>query len=225
VANWGKLLPRIIIEAAGNTMKSEMLNLFATPLYRSSLERAFTAEELKFFQQELGAPVAAIANHSSRNKLVLDAAPMQALRATLQEHLDNYFRTVFDTSNDVRLQITQSWLTLTRRGESHHPHTHPNSIASGVLYINLAPNDGINFLRNDDLIWYELMRKNDNYYNASSYLINTEIGDIIIFPSNVKHAVKQVTENIERVSLSFNTFFEGELGRTEFANALRLSMK
>lgn len=206
-------------------MKSEMMNLFATPLYRGALERPFTEAELQFFKQELGEPMLAISNHSSRNKLVLDAAPMQDLRASLQDHLDNYFKTVFDTSNDVRLKITQSWLTLTRRNESHHLHTHPNSIASGVVYINLAPNDGIKFFRNDDLLWYELMRKNDNYYNASSYQINTQVGDIIIFPSNVKHGVKEVVDDIERVSLSFNTFFEGELGREEFSNALRLSLK
>lgn len=206
-------------------MKSEVLNLFATPLYRGSLERDFTEAELQFFQQELGAPVKAIANYSSPNKQILDAPAMQAIRATLQAHLDNYFKQVFDTSNKVSLRITQSWLTLTRRNENHHPHTHPNSIASGVLYINLARNDGINFFRNEDLQWYELMRNSDNYYNASNYHIGATIGDIIIFPSNVKHGVRQVTENIERVSLSFNSFFEGELGRGEFSNALHLKVQ
>jgi len=206
-------------------MKSEMMHLFATPLYRGNLERAFTAAETDFFKQELGDPVMAIGNHSSRNKQVLDAAPMQAIRAALQANLDNYFRTVFDPANAVSLQITQSWLTLSRRGQSHHPHTHPNSIASGVLYINLAKDDGINFFRNDDYIWYELMRKNDNYYNASNYMINAAIGDIIIFPSNVKHGVREVKDNIERVSLSFNSFFNGEMGKAEFSNALTLQVK
>ena len=206
-------------------MKSEMMNLFATPVYRGKLERAFTDTELAFFKQELGTPVPAIGNFASNNKSVLTAAPMQAIREALQENLDNFFKIVFDTSNEVSLQITQSWLTLSRRGESHHPHTHPNSIVSGVLYINLAPEDGINFFRDDDYIWYELMRKNDNYYNASNYMINAAIGDIILFPSNVKHGVRQVREDIERVSLSFNSFFSGEMGREEFSNALSLQLK
>lgn len=206
-------------------MKSEMMNLFATPVYRGKLERAFTDKELAFFKQELGTPVPAIGNFASNNKSVLTAAPMQSIREALQENLDNFFKIVFDTSNEVSLQITQSWLTLSRRGESHHPHTHPNSIVSGVLYINLAPEDGINFFRDDDYIWYELMRKNDNYYNASNYMINAAIGDIILFPSNVKHGVRQVRENIERVSLSFNSFFSGNMGREEFSNALSLQLK
>ena len=205
-------------------MKSEMMNLFATPLYRANLERGYNEEELAFFKEELREPVRAIGNYGSKNKHVLDAAPMQHIRQQLQSHLDNYFKTVFDTSNDASLQITQSWLTLSRKGESHHPHTHPNSIASGVLYINLAEQDGINFFRNDDYIWYELMRKNDNYYNASSYLINTGVGDIIIFPSNVKHGVREVQNDVERVSLSFNSFFSGKLGREDFSNALNLKI-
>lgn len=206
-------------------MKSEMMNLFATPLYRGNIERGFDDAERGFFQQTLSEPVLAIGNYSSRNKNVLDAVPMQAIREVLQANLDNYFRIVFDTANDCTLQITQSWLTLSRRGESHHPHTHPNSIASGVLYINVAQEDGINFFRNDEYTWYELMRKTDNYYNASNYLINAKIGDIIIFPSNVKHGVREVRDDIERVSLSFNSFFNGEMGRTEFSNAIKLQVK
>lgn len=205
-------------------MNSDMMHLFATPLYRSKLEREFSVVEQTFFKDELSNPVFAIGNHASSNKHILDAAPMQGLREVLQAHLDNYFRIVFDTSNKVSLRITQSWLTLSRRDETHHPHTHPNSIASGVLYINVAQLDGINFFRDDDYIWYELMRKNETYYNASSYLINTAIGDIIIFPSNVKHGVREVKEDIERISLSFNSFFNGEMGREEFSNALSIQV-
>ena len=149
---------------------------------------------------------------------------MQKIRAVLQENLDNFFRIVFKTSNDVQLKITQSWLTSSVKGQSHHAHTHPNSIVSGVLYINLAPHDGISFYRNEDNQWYELLRKEDSYYNAYRYFIQTSVGDIVLFPSNVQHGVQQVTENIERVSLSFNSFFSGEMGREEFSNKLRISL-
>lgn len=205
-------------------MKSDMLNMFATPLYRSSLERSFNAAESAFFRESMQDPIKAIGNWSSRNKFLLNAPQMQEIREALQAHLDNYFRIVFDTSNEATLKITQSWLTLSRRGESHHPHTHPNSIASGVLYINLAQEDGIYFFRNDEYQWYELMRKTDNYYNTSSHMISTQIGDIVIFPSNVKHGVREVKDDIQRISLSFNSFFHGEMGREEFSNALRLQV-
>jgi uncharacterized protein (TIGR02466 family) len=206
-------------------MQHQMANMFAVPVYRSSLNRAFSAAEMKFFQQELRDSVIAISNYSSKNKNVLKSPQMKSIRTVIQQHLDNYFKIVFNTTNKVELKITQSWLTQTSKGQSHHTHTHPNSVVSGVLYINLAPQDGISFFRNEDAQWYELIKTEDNYYNASRYFVQTAIGEIILFPSHIKHGVNTVTDNIERVSLSFNTFFSGEIGREEFSNALNIKLE
>ncbi len=205
-------------------MAQQIINLFASPIYKSSMGRAFTEKELNFFKRELQEPMQAISNFSSKNKNVLDADEMQDLRAIIQANLNDYFLKIYNTSNKVTLEITQSWLSMTRRSESHHTHTHPNSIASGVVYINLAQQDGINFFRNDDLVWYDLTPKEQNYYNAYQYFVETKIGDIVVFPSSIKHGVKQVVEDVERVSLAFNTFFSGDLGRDEFSNALSINV-
>ncbi|PCJ28659.1 MAG: hypothetical protein COA96_00300 [SAR86 cluster bacterium] len=205
-------------------MESEMMNMFATPLYKSSINRSLSEQEVRYIRSQLSDPVFAVSNHSSRNKNVLDAQEMESIRGVIQENINSYFKTVYNTSNDVVLQITQSWLTVTRRGESHHSHIHPNSIASGVLYINVAEDDGINFSRNEDQQWYELMRDTENYYSASRYYVNTKVGDLLIFPSNVLHGVKEVATDIERISLAFNTFFSGELGRDEFSNSIKITL-
>lgn len=206
-------------------MEHQMMNMFAVPLYKAALGRGFTGEEMQFFQRELSSPVLAISNYASHNKKVLDAPVMQDIRAVLQSHLDQFFSITFNSSNKVSLQITQSWLTRSQKGDSHHTHTHPNSVVSGVLYINLAPKDGISFYRNEDNVWYELVRQEETYYNAPSYFIQTAIGDIILFPSNIRHGVQEVTESVDRVSLSFNTFFAGELGCEEFSNRLRIQVE
>ena len=206
-------------------MTQQIINLFAAPIYKSTIGRNFTDQELEFFRKELQEPVQAISNFSSQNKNILDAKEMKGLRTTIEASINDYFEKVFNTSNKVSLEITQSRLSVTRKNEAHHPHTHPNSIASGVVYINLAKTDGINFFRNDDLLWYDLTPKEQNYYNAYQYFVETKIGDVVIFPSNIKHGVKQVSEDVERVSLAFNTFFSGELGRDEFSNALSIKVQ
>jgi uncharacterized protein (TIGR02466 family) len=205
-------------------MQHEMMNMFAVPLYRTTLGRAFSQAEMQFFHETLRGAVPAIANQSSVSKKVLTSPQMKDIRSVIEEHLAQYIRTVFNTSSQVQLQITQSWLNLAGKGQSHHVHTHPNSVVSGVLYINLAPVDGISFYRNEDNIWYELLKQQDNYYNAHQYFVQTAVGDLLLFPSNVRHGVRPVTENVERVSLSFNTFFSGKLGRDEFSNALDLTV-
>ncbi len=204
-------------------MKPEMMNLFAIPVAKSSIDRDFTEAELGYVRTQLQSATKAIANYSSQNKNVLDATELSEIRTIIQAHLDNYFETVHNTSNDVSLQITQSWFTLTRKGESHHSHTHPNSVVSGALYINVANTDGINFFRNEDNLWYELIARENNYYNSYMVHVATKAGDLVLFPSNVSHGVSQVTEEVERISLSFNTFFSGELGNPAFSNALRIS--
>ncbi len=201
-----------------------MLNLFPVPLYKSSLNRKFTDSELHCIKQLLLQNHKAISNYSSKNKRVLEASALSGLRAELQDHVNSYFREVFNTANTLELKITQSWVTLTGTGESHHEHVHPNSVASGVLYINLAENDGINFFRNEDNQWYEFIRAKETPYSAKSYFIPCNVSDVVIFPSNIRHGVKPVTQKVERISLAFNTFFEGELGKDEFSNGLKLTL-
>ena len=204
-------------------MKPEMINLFAVPVAKSPIGRNYTDSELKYIESQLEHPSKAIDNYASPNKNVLADDELKDLQTIIQQHLDNYFKAVYNTSNNVALQITQSWLTLSRKGESHHSHTHPNSVVSGVLYVNVAGNDGINFYRNEENLWFELEPSETNYYNSYKIHVATKVGDLVLFPSSVKHGVNKVTEDIKRVSLSFNTFFSGEMGNPEFSNALRIT--
>jgi len=206
-------------------MNSELMNLFAVPLYRGKLGRSLHDHESLCIREQSRDPNAAISNYASRSKRVLDEEPLKELKRFLQSSVDDYFQKTFATSNDVRLKITQSWLSRTHKGEAHHEHVHPNSVASGVFYINVSEHDGINFYRNEDNIWHELLHQKDNYYNAHRYFVETKPGDILIFPSNIRHGVATVEHDAERLSLAFNTFFSGELGREEFSNFLRIELK
>ena len=42
-------------------------------------------------------------------------------------------------SDRTSFYITQSWLNYTNEKQVHYPHSHPNSIISGVYYINANP--------------------------------------------------------------------------------------
>ncbi|GAB5499901.1 MAG: hypothetical protein PsegKO_22120 [Pseudohongiellaceae bacterium] len=205
-------------------MQHDLMNLFAVPVYKASLGRDYSAEEQQYFRDQLAQPVQAIDNYSSANKYVLDAPELADLRKLAEDHLQQYFETIYNTANDVQLAITQSWLSLTTQGGAHHTHSHPNSFASGVIYINLAPRDGINFYRDEDRQWFDLQPRQNNYYNAYSYHIETQVGDIVIFPSHIKHGVRPVDADIQRISLAFNSFPSGELGREDFSNRLRITV-
>jgi len=97
-------------------MKSEIMNLFATPVVRYSINRDFSLSEMKFFSDEMEQPIKAISNFSSSNKDILISPEMKGIREFAEQSLSHYLKTIFNTSNKVRLKITQSWLTLTKRG-------------------------------------------------------------------------------------------------------------
>ena len=71
-------------------MQTEMMNLFAVPVVRSSIARGFTVDEMSYFQAQLHNPVNAISNLSSRNKNVLEAPIMASLNAVIQQSLSHY---------------------------------------------------------------------------------------------------------------------------------------
>ena len=66
-------------------MKPEMMNLFATPVYKSSIGRSFTESEIQFIKNELKDPAFSISNYSSKNKAVLEAEQLKPLREIIQK--------------------------------------------------------------------------------------------------------------------------------------------
>ena len=64
------------------------MNLFATPLGRSQLERAFSEAELEFMQNE---PIRAVANHSPKNNNVLGSEAMSGTRDVFKAYLSTLF--------------------------------------------------------------------------------------------------------------------------------------
>ena len=110
------------------------------------------------------------------------------------------------------LAITQSWVNRSGKGESHHGHMHPNSIISGVWYPiideTLPP---IQFQRRDPP---QIMLQSDKFNNINSetYFLPLKAGELILFPSNLRHSVPANKYDKERVSLSFNTWPKGSMG-------------
>ena len=111
----------------------------------------------------------------------------------------------------------------TKPQESHHPHFHPNSYLSGVLYISCLPNDYINFSIANLYKPMEFPIKKSTLWNTKIIPIKVIEGDLILFPSSLAHDVAlNKTKNKERISLSFNTFPLGEMGEYGKINQLKI---
>jgi len=194
-------------------MKLDTLRIFATPLMTFDIGREFTKEEIDCIKgQELGFSVG---NEGSYNHRVLEDPAMANLKKFAQEGLDQWFMEINSPArpNEVRLKLTQSWTNITEPGENHHQHFHPNSIVSGVIYIQAdINNDEIVFTNTKEISHWQFDVQNHNGYNSHLYHLPIRTGAMVLFPSHVFHGVPETTSTQTRISLAFNSFYEGKIG-------------
>ena len=191
---------------------SEIGNIFPTPVYTSKLEKKLTASELKFINKTKKDTYKNEGNLTSNNSYILNEKPFKELKLQLELRVDDYFNKVICSSDDIKPYITQSWLNYTEETQHHHNHAHPNSLVSGVLYLNSDPEfDKIVFIKNV----YNGIKpspKEYNLWNSDSWYVPVKTGDILLFPSSLTHMVESKKGSNTRVSLAFNVFIKGEIG-------------
>ena len=96
------------------------------------------------------------------------------------------------------------WVNFQKAGEFNPVHTH-TGIVSAVIYIDVPPciaeehNGILKAAGNIDFIFGE-----SSYWSNAILHHVPKTGEILIFPSHVKHTVYPFQSNVERISMSFN---------------------
>lgn len=190
----------------------QIVNLFPTAVGVFNLDRELTEEEKAVLLNQEHSPN--MGNTTSKERFLLRNAALKNLQTFIQESINNYFETIFAPSKEANLYITQSWVNYSSKGQWHHSHEHPNSIISGVFYVQATDKDKIFFERNQ----YEQIQfptEKYNTYNSRTWWIEAFQNRLVIFPSSLRHSVAAVETETTRVSLSFNTFAKGMIGAEE----------
>ena len=200
-------------------MTSTVTGIFATPVSVCNIGREFTDSEGNFFTVHLDNMMKNLSNFTSINRNILDSIELAELRSLLEEKLNLFYREIYSPAGDSKSVITQSWLNLTRCGESHHRHSHSNSIISGVLYLKSNKNlDKIIFHKSA----YEQISIEPTHitaHNCKEVGFSVGTGDLVLFPSSLVHSVLP-TESDFRISLAFNSFIKGQIGDSVLSNKL-----
>jgi uncharacterized protein (TIGR02466 family) len=203
-------------------MKAEISGVFPEPIYRSTLNRKLTKEEVSFIDKNKSDVFKNEGNTTSNDTYILNKNEFKNLKKELYLKVQDYFDRVISSSDSITPYITQSWLNYTERDQYHHKHRHSNSLISGVFYINCDEKfDSIKFFSGKhNPIQVEV--KEWNLWNSGSWRFPVKTGDIILFPSSLPHMVENNQEADTRISLSFNVFIKGILGADKKLNELML---
>jgi len=199
--------------------KDELLSVFPTPVqiykYEDSIEK-----ELKYIEGVEWISQKTNGNFKTKDSYLTKHESLKNITSFFKECINDFTKTIYQS--EQRLVITQLWGNRNPKGSKHHDHVHPNSIVSGVFYLRqdlkLPP---IQFSKANQHAM-KLDPKQYNVYNSETFLLPCTAGELILFPSNLKHSVPVNQGDEERISLSFNTFSIDVLGSAEHLTHLDL---
>jgi len=198
-----------------NKIESSINGIFSTPIYISKLNRELSLLELKFVEKNKKNVYKNTGNTTSNNNYILNEKQFVNIKKELDLRIKDYFDKIICPTNKITPYITQSWLNYTETNQYHHRHQHPNSLVSGVFYINChEEHDKIKFF-NDNYKTIRFEIKDWNIWNSETWWFSVKTGDVILFPSSLTHMVENKEGTNTRISLAFNVFIKGTVGNNK----------
>ena len=199
-----------------NKIEPTIHGIFPCPISFAKRDLNLSSEEEKEVDKIIKEGMYKNSGNSSSANTDIFNGKLKKLKQFCEEHIRIYVKEIINPKEELDFYITQSWLNITKPGEYHHEHSHQNSIISGVFYISTEEDDKITFsdpnVKIRELINFEV--KEFNLWNSTTWFFPVNNNELILFPSWLNHNV-DINEKAttDRISISFNTFVKGTLGR------------
>ena len=210
-------------------LKSTIIPLFSTPVFHI-IDSGFrcSEKELRSVQNLSYSPSGLDTCLLSDNINLFKLNYFSRIKNECEKNLKYYTKEILCIKQDF--YITNSWITkksLKSGYKEHHKHSHPNSIFSGVFYLDVE--DG-----NDQKLYFggkpgflnmfnfDYHYSDYNMINSSKYWLPVNVGTCIIFPSHVNHWVEEIKTEGERIVMGFNCFVKGNFGGREYSSDILL---
>jgi len=203
-------------------LEHKINGIFPCPVYTTNRNSDLTREEEididKIIEEGM---YRNLGNSSSDNAYIFERGKLKKLKQFCEQHLKIYVEQVISPKEELDFYITQSWLNITKPGESHHTHFHSNSIISGVFYVSTVEDDRITFI-DPNIKLRELISFRESRFtpfNSSIWPFPVNNNVFVLFPSWLSHMVTPNEKaTADRISISFNTFVAtpGVIDRTAY---------
>ena len=199
--------------------KDELLQIFPIPVlitkYENSMENEFKfIENLRYVEQKENG------NFKTDDTYLLKHKELSKIKDFIYESLNKFTQNIYQTKQ--RLVVTQCWANRNPPNSKHHEHVHPNSIISGVFYFRqsktLPPIQFSKAVQDS----FKLNPEKYNQLNSETFLLPMVDGELVLFPSSLRHSVPINRGNETRYSMSFNTFCIDELGSRDSLTHLNI---
>ena len=105
------------------------------------------------------------------------------------------------------LRMKDCWFNVYRSNDGQEPHNHNNSFISGSYYVRIP--EGSSGIRFHSPVYDNMFvppQRERNQLNSTLVEVAVEEGNLVLFPSWLKHSVQPSRFKNERISISFNVF-------------------
>ena len=207
----------------------EVLGLFSIPVYKTYLPNNLSNIVEWFNNHELKNKNVDIANFNgevSKNTYILNEPECKDIANFILSKSKDFGKNYLYLG-EKEYQFSQSCLSIKKHSQQHAPHSHGNSIISGVLYYGSIEKNtpGIGFIKPHytppsyflDPGWVE----GYNPMNEST-ILEAIPGIMYLFPSYLPHFVPQNNSKTDRKCVAFNILPKGSLGSEDDLTKLKL---
>jgi uncharacterized protein (TIGR02466 family) len=191
-------------------------NLFPTPVFEFNLANKIDFKRIEKFIESYHKDYKENWNKYSQHDIISteDNLHMDSRFSELVSLLNSYVHVVMNRLNieNNGYHLLGLWANIHRRCTTHHSHQHPNSLLSGVLYVNVPKNSGALYFEDPrdskTIIEYNSGSDLKSMYQYRSWEFLPKVGKLIIFPSWLRHGTQpsSLKDGEYRISMSFNVY-------------------
>lgn len=200
----------------------EIQPLFAVPYFRAEVGHAISNKQIDFINNLK--MIKNRDNYISENLYIFDEPELKSIAEVIQEALDIYANKVLGITQ--KIYVTQSWSLMNPSNVGMHSHAHSNSFVSGVLYYCELPEPPSRVIFDRDLMYQRIKLAPEagkaNLYNTQTNVVTPKSKEVLLFPSEINHAVEPNGSNEPRRAVSFNCFVKGKIGDFRDVSELHL---
>lgn len=138
---------------------------------------------------------------SNFNNNYIDENDLNLLKESINTHVKLYCDSVKCNFNSYKMT---SWVSWYKENDYAHIHNHGHADISGVYYVQTSGKDG-NIFFTSPCPAAEASKIQNDHIECYRYI--PENGLMLLFPGYLNHGVQRNTTKEDRISISFNIYF------------------
>lgn len=154
----------------------------------------------------------------SDNVMLLSEPELKDLKEKIVKASTEFSRDVMGFDVEEMVDVC-SWVSIKRPNQHHTSHYHPNSLISGVFFFDDHTEDMPLIFEEQAVTVNEFIMRPKMIYGANVPFPHTKVapisvkkGDVVLFPSYLRHFVMTNTSPFNRYSFAFNLMPRNEIG-------------